>query len=415
MPNKNKIWILPLLACLSAVVDWGLTLATLVFFVQHFGGSVSTFAMLATSFMLLQTLTVPLWGRLSDRIGRRQAFLIGLVGSTASILLLSFSNSVAMIFFARCLGGLFGGNVAILSAAMADLSSPERRAKNMGLIESGVSAGLFLVGPTIGGLLYSVNPGAPYMAGAGIGCLNFILGWIFLKDNSTSIAKASSLSIGIKLGYIPALKYLLKSPVATGGLLLMFIVGLCKAPTEVCLAPYLRVLIGNGPKENAILTSIFGITVFVTQSFMFGPLVKKFGEITVAKTGFYIGFFGVIMMSLLGTSILPANNNFAAILMIIDGIGFALIIPAAASLVSKGVKDPAMKGGAMGTFRACNSVGKLSTPLAGFLFESAGPRVPFIYSQIFWVIGLLTIKFWKWDESPDVAETYTKKVQETSQ
>ena len=134
------------------LLGFGIIIPLLPYYAESFGASAFTVGMLGTSYSLMQFLFAPLWGRWSDRIGRRPIILFGLLGSGVSYLMLAYAHSMALVFAARVLGGIAGANVPTAQAYIADVTTPENRARGMGLIGAAFGLG-FIFGPAIGGVL----------------------------------------------------------------------------------------------------------------------------------------------------------------------------------------------------------------------------------------------------------------------
>src|SRR5262245_32515788 len=141
------------------LLGFGIIIPLLPFYAESFGATGLTVGLLGTVFSLAQFLFAPVWGRWSDHIGRRPIILIGLLGSCVSYAALGLANSLALIFFARILGGISGANIATAQAYIADVTTHENRAKGMGLVGAAFGLG-FVFGPAIGGALSHFGPSA---------------------------------------------------------------------------------------------------------------------------------------------------------------------------------------------------------------------------------------------------------------
>jgi len=142
------------------LVGFGIIIPMLPFYAEAYGASALQVGLLATSFSLMQFLFAPVWGRLSDAIGRRPIILAGLVGSAVSYLAFGLADTLEMLFAARILAGIAGANIPTAQAYIADVTTPENRAKGMGLVGAAFGLG-FIFGPAIGGILSHFGPSAP--------------------------------------------------------------------------------------------------------------------------------------------------------------------------------------------------------------------------------------------------------------
>ena len=142
------------------LLGFGIIIPLLPFYAESFGASAFTIGLLGTSFSLMQFLFSPVWGRWSDQIGRKPIILLGLLGSCLSYVTLALASSLTLLFVARIIGGIAGANIPTAQAYIADITTPENRARGMGLVGAAFGLG-FIFGPAIGGLLSRVSPETP--------------------------------------------------------------------------------------------------------------------------------------------------------------------------------------------------------------------------------------------------------------
>ena len=138
------------------LLGFGIIVPLLPFYAESYGASAFTVGLLGTVFSLMQFIVAPLCGRWSDRVGRRPVILYGLLASAVAYVALALADSLALIFAARILGGIAGGNIPTAQAYIADVTTPENRAKGMGLVGAAFGLG-FIFGPAIGGILDAVR------------------------------------------------------------------------------------------------------------------------------------------------------------------------------------------------------------------------------------------------------------------
>jgi len=156
-------------------------------------------------YAVMQFIFAPILGNLSDQYGRRPIILISLLGSTLDYLLLAFAPNLAWLLIGRLIAGITGANISAVSAYIADVSPPEKRAQNFGLI--GVAFGLgFIVGPALGGILGSVDLRLPFLVVAGITFLNVLYGFFVLPESlQPENRRAFSIARANPIGSIRAL------------------------------------------------------------------------------------------------------------------------------------------------------------------------------------------------------------------
>lgn len=137
---------------------------------------------LTFSYAITQFLFAPLLGNLSDKYGRRPILLFSLFGFSIDYLLLSFAPSITWLFIGRVIAGITGASITTANAYMADISTPETRAKNFGIIGAAFGLG-FIIGPMIGGLLGELGPRVPFMAAAALTFINWLYGYFILPES----------------------------------------------------------------------------------------------------------------------------------------------------------------------------------------------------------------------------------------
>src|SRR5260221_10370495 len=169
------------------LIGFGLVIPLLPFYGEHFSASPLVVTLLMSTYSLFQLFAAPLWGGLSDRHGRRPILLVSLAGGVVGYLWLGIADALWMLFAARALQGVCAGNIAAAQAYVGDVTTPENRAKGMGMIGAAFGIG-FIIGPALGGFLAGGDPatarlGAPFYVGAGLSALAFLGALIFLKES----------------------------------------------------------------------------------------------------------------------------------------------------------------------------------------------------------------------------------------
>src|SRR5471032_2828544 len=145
------------------LIGFGIIIPLLPFYAEHFSATPLVVTLLMSTYSLFQLVAAPLWGHLSDRHGRRPILLVSLAGGVAGYLWLGFADALWMLFAARALQGVCAGNIAAAQAYVADVTTPEKRAKGMGMIGAAFGIG-FVIGPALGGALAGGDPTAPDVA-----------------------------------------------------------------------------------------------------------------------------------------------------------------------------------------------------------------------------------------------------------
>src|SRR6188472_28446 len=155
------------------LLGFGIIIPLLPFYAESFGASALTIGLLGTSFSLMQFLFSPIWGRWSDRVGRKPIILVGLMGSCLSYLTLALAPSLTLLFAARIIGGIAGANIPTAQAYIADITTPDNRAKGMGLVGAAFGLG-FIFGPALGGVLSHFGAAAPMWCASALCAANLL-------------------------------------------------------------------------------------------------------------------------------------------------------------------------------------------------------------------------------------------------
>ena len=174
------------------LLGFGIIIPLLPFYAESFGASALMIGLLGTSFSLMQFLFSPIWGRWSDRIGRKPIILVGLMGSCVSYLALALARSLPMVFLARIIGGIAGANIPTAQAYIADVTTPENRAKGMGMVGAAFGLG-FIFGPAIGGVLSRYGASTPMWCASALCLANFVAALILLPESRRGGADAKGL------------------------------------------------------------------------------------------------------------------------------------------------------------------------------------------------------------------------------
>jgi multidrug resistance protein len=181
--NKN-LWVLVFI-CVINSLGFGIIVPLLYSYGKKFGLTGQTLGLLTASFSIAQFFATPLLGALSDRFGRKPLLVISLAGTCLSFLLFAEARSLLVLFAARILDGLTGGNISVAQAMVSDSSSSDDRAKNFGILGSAFGFG-FVIGPAIGGLLSKYGLQVPFYFAAGVSLLGVLCSMFFLKETNTA-------------------------------------------------------------------------------------------------------------------------------------------------------------------------------------------------------------------------------------
>ncbi|NQV46504.1 MAG: MFS transporter [Rhodospirillaceae bacterium] len=356
------------------LVGFGIIIPLLPFFAEHFQASPATVGLVMATYSLAQFIAAPFWGRTSDRIGRRPVLLMTLGGAAASYVLLGFADSLWLLIVARALGGFMAGNISTAFAYVADITTPENRAKGMGIVGAAFGLG-FIAGPAIGGILAGPDPltanfQLPALAAAGLSLVALIMAFFVLKESLPDDVRKT-------LAAKPPEKRMAQFRDALGkpnvGLLigLSFVATFVFAGMETTFAMWSERRFGWGPQQNGYLFAFVGILAATIQGGLIGRLAKKFGEARLIVQGAAALAIGMLMI--------PFSDTLPMLLaaMVIVAYGFSIITPSLNSLISLQVGREE-QGGIMGVSRSATTMARVIGPAwAGMLFSVLGMDWPY--------------------------------------
>ena len=178
---KNKELGILVFICIINSLGFGIIIPLLYSYTKKFGITGETIGLLTAAFSIAQFFATPVLGSMSDKFGRKPLLAISLLGTCISFFMFAWAQGVIMLFAARILDGLTGGNVSVAQAMISDTSTSENRAKKFGILSSAFGFG-FVVGPAVGGLLSKLGPQVPFYFAAGVALVGSFCSVFFLKE-----------------------------------------------------------------------------------------------------------------------------------------------------------------------------------------------------------------------------------------
>lgn len=320
----------------------------------------------------------PIWGSLSDRIGRRPILMIGAIGFSISFLIFGLAvDHIIWMYISRVLGGIFSGALTACAVAyIADITNDEDRTKGMGLV--GMSIGLgFIFGPAVGGLLSVYGHAAPFFISSALSFGTFLLIIIFLKE---SLAVDQRTLKGSKrpsrwTAFHGMMKYLYT---------LGFIVSLTLAGLETVLMYFQREKFGATSFDFGMMLLISGVVGALVQGGFVRRRIKKGEEPRYIALG--------LILSAAGFFLLLLSENFftASLYLSVFAVGNALLRPCVTSLITQ--KTKVGKGVSTGLSSSMDSLGRIVGPLLGAAVYYIHLSLPFIFGGVICLAALLLLK-----------------------
>lgn len=351
------------------LIGFGMVIPFLSFYAREYGASGVAVGAVVGIYSIMQFFFAPVWGRLSDRVGRRPILLVSLTASTAGYLLFAFSHSLGVLFLSRVIAGIGGANIGTAQAYIADSTSPENRTKGMGLIGAAFGLG-FILGPPLSGILGKVGtshglPGnlLPGLVAAGLSFTAFLIALSVLAESKPPGLVPRS---GVPPQFDKRIwREMFTNPILASLMMGLFLTLLAVSGMEVTVTLHGRERFNFEQIDMAYLFLFMGVIVAGIQGGMIGRLVSRFGEkrvIVIGAAAFVIGF--ALVPSIWRVPLLYGVAFFIA-------VGQGLCYPALTALVSK-VSPEADRGSLLGLATSAGSLARFLGPLlSGALYDFA--------------------------------------------
>lgn len=359
------------------LLGFGIIIPLMPFYAETFGATAFMVGLLNTSFSLMQFLFAPFWGRLSDRVGRRPVILMGLFGSFVSYLLFGLAQSLTLLFAARIAAGIAGANIPTAQAYMADVTTPENRAKGMGLVGAAFGLG-FIFGPAIGGFLSQWGYQAPSFFASALSLANFTAAWFFLPE---PVRRAQE--IRPRLSRVAAFREAITRPGLPQMLVIYFIVVTAFSSFEMNFSLYAESRFGFGSTTIGYVFAFIGVVLAVVQGLLIGRVVRRVGEPRVVPCA--------IALLAIGLALVPLARNVSVLVGACGllALGMGLNSPSITSIISR-LSHADEQGGILGLSQSVASLARIIGPAwGGYLYDTLGRTAPFFSAAGLMGVALL--------------------------
>jgi len=355
-----------------ATVGFGLVLPAFLFYAQNLGATPAVATVIIATYSMGQFIGTPIWGRLSDRIGRKPVLLISIFGQSICFVWLALSSNLWMLAIARLFGGMISGNISTAMAYVADSTDEKKRAKWLGYIGASVSIG-FMIGPALGGLLGGQDASSasifyPALVAASISFTTGVATLFFLKESlnpeNRNTETTSNPSLLKNWGLVFKRPILME--IIFLALAMMFVTG----TFETIFPLWAQSRFVWGPMEVGYSMTYIGLIVTLVQALVVGRIVPLLGEARVIRLTFIGYAIGLLVM---------AQSPSWIIMMLgltVSASCGAAFGTATSSFVSKVAGDKE-KGFVLGVYQSSSWLGRISGPLtAGAVFGLLGVNAP---------------------------------------
>jgi multidrug resistance protein len=354
-----------------------MVLPLLPFYALELGGSGLIVGVLISSYAVAQLLSAPLWGRVSDRYGRRPALMVGIVAAGIAYVVFAYSQTIWMLLLSRLVQGAGGGTVGVIQAYVTDATEPQQRARALGWLSAATSAGV-MVGPAIGSLSHAWGREAPGLLAAALALANLVFVWRYLRESRT-VDESGGTEVPRRSAQA-VVQVLSRPGEASSRLIWIYAVamGAFQGMTAV-LALFLAARFGVTERTIGFFFVYVGAISVVTRAGILGWAVDRMGELRLSRVGTVILAVGL-------TSIpLTYSLGPLALAVALVPLGTGLTFPCVTALLSKVIAGHE-RGLVLGVQQTFGGVARIVGPLAaGWAFDHLGMGVPF------WVGAVLVL------------------------
>lgn len=380
--NRRNLYILAF-ALAVVTIGFGVVMPIIPFYMEELGAGGTELGLLVASYAVMRLIFGPIWGSLSDRVGRKPIMMIGVFGYGITMVGFGLATELWMMFAARILSGILSSATSPTTMAyIGDSTTENDRSRGMGIL--GAAGGLGTIfGPALGGMLADFGLSVPFFFAAGMSLLSVILIAAFLPESRPAADRiehqVGKLALDVR-GWGQALfspigPLLIQAFIVMAGLTLFFgIFGL-----------YALERFDYGAQEVGLIFTVLGLMMAVGQGVLVGPLTKRWGDVVVMRIGFLTSALGLVAMMAADRfwTLLAATAFFS--------LANALVSPSISALTSK--RTSMDQGVTMGLSNAFGSLGRIAGPPIGGLAFDLDWRWPFIGAAVVMGAGFV-VGYW---------------------
>ena len=386
-PGFGAIWT----AVAVDLVGFGILLPLLPLYASRFHAGATTVGALFASFSVAQLLFAPVWGRVSDRVGRKPVLILSLVGTALGTLLTGLAGSLVLLFAGRVVDGVSGASVSVAHASVADVAPPGERARLFGLLGAAFGVG-FVAGPAIGALAALVDPRFPFFVAAAIAGVNAVVALRRLPETNQHRAAVSvptpwTAQTGLE-DEVVVLEEEDDAPARAGSvdhggadqarrsiprlLAVAFLSLVAFSAFEVTFPLFGHERLGFQLTSTAGLFAAIGLLLAAVQASLVHPLVRRVGEARTLQLGLLTNAGGLLVLAAVHSWWLLVPALFALV------VGQGLAMPALTSTFAASA-DSRRTGSLLGVQQSANGLARVVGPLVGgFFFDHVGVASPYV-------------------------------------
>ncbi|MEO6061860.1 MAG: MFS transporter [Thermoflexales bacterium] len=364
-------------------MGYGMVVPLMPLYVQQQSGGAAVVGALGATYAVMELVASPVIGALSDRLGRRPVLIACVTGTLIAYIMLGLAQSLTVIFLAVALDGITGGTLATAYAYVADVTTPENRARGMGMVGAAFGLGV-IAGPAFGGLLSQYGLALPALIAASVAGANILFGLLVLPESLPRERRAATPALQT-FNWAGQVTNLLRILPIRSLLVGMFLLNLAFAGLQNNFPLYSQVRFGWTPTENGGFFAFVGICAVLIQGLLYGRIQPRFGERNLARAGLLFMAIG-----LAGMALAPEPwMLFPSVAVVALGTGTA--IPSLTGLVSQRLPSGA-QGRLMGGTQAILGLAMIGGPLfSGLAFEQIAPAAPYALGAVLALVALTVV------------------------
>jgi len=379
-----------LAAVLIDTIGFGIVMPVLpTLIVQLKGGTLSdaarTGGALLIAFAAAQFFAGPIFGSLGDRFGRRPVLLAAMIAFAVDYALMAFAPTVGWLFLGRIIAGFAGAIYGPANAVLADVTPPEKRGEVFGLMGAAFGAG-FIIGPAIGGLLAGFGPRAPFVVAGGLAVLNAL--WMAVAMPETLAPADRRAFDWRRANAFGAFKPVFHAGGATPLLIVAFLWQFAQMVYPATWAFWAEIRFGWSPHMVGLSLAASGVTMALTQVFLTGRIIRRFGEARTVMIGMAVAVATFVAINF-------ATAGWMVFALIALGSLTGLVFPGINALLSRSV-DSANQGALQGGMASLGSVAEVIGPLAmtqtlAFGSEHGTPGAAFLLAAALALVSAMIV------------------------
>ncbi len=388
--RSRTVLLIVFVTILIDFIGFTVLIPVLPLYAERLGASNFQIGLILTVYAIAQLLFLPVWGWVSDRIGRRPVILVSLFGTVGAFLVLAVAETLAVIYLARVLAGFFAASIGTAQAVVTDVTRPEERAGGMGIIGAAFGAGMVL-GPALGGVAAAFHPQAPFYFVAAMAGVNAVLAWFYLPESRPEgLRKPDMQELGAS--FVPAplrLLWAVHERRIALYLYLFFHLFTAFAVLEALFPVYAADVFGKNELDIGILFGWIGVVLFITQGLLLRALVEWAGEQRLVWVGMLAMGLGLVTIAW------APSFGWCYVVGTLIAFGNSICFPAFTSLYSKAC-EAANAGELMGQSQAMATTGRIVGPmLGGLLMDHWAPETPFLIAAAMMLAAILLFRMFR--------------------